>query len=90
LGFVQKFGIGRAMSGMQSISDVLASRLRELGGEMLVNEPVAEIISSNKKVSGIRLKSGKIIHAAAVVATIYSKQAFELVSEGQIDHKSLT
>jgi|TARA_R110001583_G_scaffold187287_1_gene348486 phytoene dehydrogenase-like protein len=90
LGFVQKFGIGRAMGGMQSISDALASRLRELGGEILVNEPVAEIISKNKKVSGIRLKSGKIIHAAAVVATIHPKQAFEMVSEGEIDHKSLT
>jgi phytoene dehydrogenase-like protein len=61
-----------------------------LGGEILVNEPVAEIISKNKKVSGIRLKSGKIIHAAAVVATIHPKQTFEMVSEGEIDHKSLT
>ncbi|MEX1669630.1 phytoene desaturase family protein [Zhongshania guokunii] len=90
LGFIQKFGIGRAMGGMQSISNALASRLRELGGEILVNEPVAEIISKNRKVSGIRLKSGKIIHAAAVIASIHPKQALEMVSEGEVDQKSLT
>ncbi len=90
LGFIQKFGLGRAMGGMQTISDALASRLRELGGDILVNEPVAEIVSKNKKVSGIRLKSGKTISAAAVVASIHPKQAFEMVTEGEMDRGALT
>lgn len=90
LGFIQKFGLGRAIGGMQTISDALASRLRELGGDILVNEPVAEIITSNKKVKGLRLESGKTINAAAVIAAIHPKQAFEMVTEGEMDRKSLT
>lgn len=34
LGFIQRFGLGRAVGGMQTLSDALAARLTELGGEI--------------------------------------------------------
>ncbi|BFM08215.1 phytoene desaturase family protein [Halioxenophilus aromaticivorans] len=90
LGFIHKYGLGRAMGGMQTIAEALAGRLKELGGEVRVNCPVAEIISEDKKVKGIRLVSGEVIQAAAVIASIHPKPALEMVTAGQLDQKVLT
>lgn len=90
LGFIHKYGIGRAIGGMQTISDALASRLQQLGGEIILNAPVAEITSNNKQVSGVRLKDGRVIKARAVVASIHPKQALEMVTAGELDRATLT
>ncbi|MDZ4295694.1 MAG: NAD(P)/FAD-dependent oxidoreductase, partial [Hydrogenophaga sp.] len=45
LGFIQRFGLGRAVGGMQTLSNALAARLTELGGEIWLNAPVAEIVA---------------------------------------------
>lgn len=90
LGFIHKYGIGRAIGGMQTISDALAARLGELGGEILLNAPVAEIVATGKRVQGVRLKDGRVINAKAVVASIHPKQALEMVTSGELDRKTLT
>ncbi|WP_084267708.1 phytoene desaturase family protein [Azohydromonas lata] len=90
LGFIQRFGVGRVIGGMQSISDALASRLRELGGEIRVSSPVAEIVARNGRAQGVRLVDGSMVHASAVIASIHPKVAFELVTPGAIERRLLT
>ncbi|GAB3101648.1 NAD(P)/FAD-dependent oxidoreductase [Aestuariicella hydrocarbonica] len=90
LGFLHKYGVGRAIGGMQTISDALSARLQQLGGEVILNAPVAEIVSSNRQVSAVRLKDGRVIQVKAVVASIHPKQALEMVTEGELDRTTLT
>ncbi len=89
LGFVHRFGLGRAVGGMQTLSDALAARLRELGGEILLSAPVAEIIAEGGQARGVRLKDGREISAKAVVASIHPKMALEMVTPGALDRRTL-
>lgn len=90
LGFVHRFGLGRAVGGMQSLSDALAARLRELGGEILLSAPVVEILAEGGSAKGVRLKDGREFRAKAVVATIHPKMALEMVTSGALDRRTLT
>lgn len=90
LGFIHRFGLGRAIGGMQTLSDVLAARLRELGGEIMVSAPVAEIIAEDGRATGVRLKNGDILHAKAVIASVHPKMALEMVTAGALDRRTLT
>lgn len=90
LGFIHRFGLGRAVGGMQTLSDALASRLRELGGEIRLSSPVDEIIAVCGQAKGVRLRSGEVISAHAVVAAIHPKMALEMVTPGALDRRTLT
>ncbi|MDB5746351.1 MAG: NAD(P)/FAD-dependent oxidoreductase [Massilia sp.] len=90
LGFIHRFGLGRAVGGMQALSDALAARLRELGGEIMLDAPVAEILAQGGAATGVRLKSGVVIGARAVIASIHPKMALEMVTPGALDRRTLT
>lgn len=96
LGFIQRFGLGRAVGGMQTLPDALVARLRELGGELMLNAPVAEIISQpanaqgQQQVQGLRLRSGEQINARCVVAAVHPRVALQMVSPGAIERRLLT
>jgi phytoene dehydrogenase-like protein len=94
LGFIQRFGLGRAVGGMQTLPDALVARLRELGGELMLDAPVAEIISQvvqgRQQVQGLRLRSGQQIAARSVVAAVHPRMALQMVSPGAIERRLLT
>jgi len=90
LGFVHRFGVGRVVGGMQALSDAMAARLAELGGEVLLNAPVSEIVAKDGAVTGIRLADGRVVEARAVVASIHPKMALEMVTPGALDRRTLT
>ena len=90
LGFLHRFGVGRVVGGMQQLSDAMAARLKELGGEIMVSAPVDEIVAVNRRVHGVRLRDGRMIEANAVIATIHPKMAFEMVTAGAFDRKLMT
>jgi phytoene dehydrogenase-like protein len=89
LGFIHRFGLGRAVGGMQTLSDALAARLAELGGEILLSAPVSEIIVESGQAMGLRLKDGRSIDAKAVIASIHPKMALEMVTPGALDRRTL-
>ncbi len=90
LGFIHRFGLGRAVGGMQTLSNALGARLAELGGEIILSAPVAEIVAEGGKATGVRLKDGRLIKARAVVASIHPKMALEMVTPGALDRRTLT
>ncbi len=90
LGFLHRFGVGRVIGGMQTLSNAMAARLRELGGEILLDAPVEEIVSRDAKVQGVKLKDGRFIPARSVIASVHPKMALDMVTHGQIDRKLLT
>ena len=90
LGFIQRFGLGRAVGGMQTLSDALASRLKELGGEIRLNAPVVEIVTQNGQAQGVRLASGELLAARSVIAAVHPKVALKMVTPGAIERRYLT
>jgi phytoene dehydrogenase-like protein len=68
----------------------MAARLTELGGNIELNAPVAEIMAEAGKATGVRLQDGRVISARAVVASIHPKTAFELVTPGALPRRALT
>ncbi|MBT9475207.1 NAD(P)/FAD-dependent oxidoreductase [Polaromonas sp.] len=90
LGFLHRFGVGRVVGGMQQLTNAMASRLKELGGEIITSAPVEEIVAEHGKVRGVKLEDGRFIEARAVVATVHPKMAFEMLTPGSMDHKLMT
>jgi phytoene dehydrogenase-like protein len=90
LGFLHRFGVGRVLGGMQQVPNAMASRLKELGGEVLTSVTVAEIQAASGKVTGVRLQDGRVIQAKAVIASCHPKMALELVTPGALDRRLLT
>ncbi|MDB5869204.1 MAG: NAD(P)/FAD-dependent oxidoreductase [Polaromonas sp.] len=90
LGFLHRFGVGRVVGGMYQLTNAMALRLKELGGEIMLSAPVEEIVAERGKVNGVKLKDGRFIQAKAVIATIHPKMAFEMVTPGSFDHQLMT
>ncbi|RQH04956.1 phytoene desaturase family protein [Paraburkholderia dinghuensis] len=90
LGFLHRFGVGRVVGGMQTLSNAMAARLRELGGEVLTSARVEEIVADGQAVRGVRLTDGRTFDARAVIASCHPQVALELVTPGRIDQRLLT
>ena len=90
LGFLHRSGIGRVIGGMQKLSDAMAARFQELGGQVLLQSSASEIIADRGAVTGVKLADGRIIHARAVIASIHPKFALEMVTPGALSRGVLT
>jgi phytoene dehydrogenase-like protein len=90
LGFLHRFGVGRVLGGMQQLSNAMQARLEELGGQVLVSASVAEIVSVDGQVKGVRLADGREFTGRAVIAGCHPKVALEMVSAGEIPSYLLT
>jgi phytoene dehydrogenase-like protein len=76
IALVHRFPIRRPVGGMQAVPKALAARLREKGGALRTNSPVAEIVMSGRRASGVALADGMEIQARhAVLATCDPRQA---------------
>jgi phytoene dehydrogenase-like protein len=90
LGFLHRSGIGRVLGGMQMLSNAMAGRLQELGGEVLLQASASEIVAKGGVVTGVRLEDGRFISARSIITCIHPKFALELVTPGALDRRVLT
>ena len=90
LGFLHRFGVGRVVGGMHKLTEAMAARLTELGGDIVTSARVAEIIAEGGEARGVRLTDGRFIEARAVIASVHPKMALEMVTPGAIDRRLLT
>ena len=90
LGFLHRFGVGRVSGGMQQLSNAMKTRLEELGGTVMTNASVSEILSEKGVVQGVKLADGQSFKAPAVIAGCHPKVALEMVSAGEIPSNLLT
>ncbi|MEP5566348.1 MAG: NAD(P)/FAD-dependent oxidoreductase [Halioglobus sp.] len=67
---------GLARGGMGAISNALAGALKEHGGEILTEAPVAQIIVKNGSAKGVALEDGRALHADIVVSNLDPKRTF--------------
>ena len=63
-----KWGVHFPRGGTGALVAALAQLFQDLGGELLLNAPVDEILTDNDRVTGVRLKDGEIIAADFVAS----------------------
>lgn len=62
------FGVHYAMGGVQGLADAMGKVILDQGGSFQMNEEVSEIITQNRRVRGVKTKSGHIVKADLVVS----------------------
>ncbi len=67
---------GFTIGGMGGIPDALAKSARARGVEILLNAPVARILTEHGGTTGVRLEGGRILRAKAVVSSADPKRTF--------------
>lgn len=67
---------GFARGGMGALANALAGALKEHGGELRTDAPVAQIRVKNGRTTGITLESGEEINAPIVVSNLDAKRTF--------------
>ena len=67
---------GYTVGGMGGIPDALARAARSLGVEILLNSPVERIRTQDGHVSGVQLRTGRILEARAVLSSADPKRTF--------------
>lgn len=64
----RQWGVHYALGGTGALVAAMGKLFEGLGGRIHLNSPVAEILAGKRRVTGIRLRSGEIIAADAVVS----------------------
>lgn len=62
-----KFGIYHTQGGLCKISQAMATIIEENGGEIRLNSPVEEILTTGRQMNGVRLESGEEITGDSVI-----------------------
>lgn len=65
-----------------TVVETLLQKLRSLHVQMWTNTPVKEVLYDNEKVTGIKLKNGKVINSRAVIVAVGGKSVPETGSTG--------
>lgn len=64
----RQWGVHYAMGGTGAIVEGMGKLLRELGGRIHLNSPVAEILVEGRRVTGLRLATGEVVAADIIVS----------------------
>ncbi|HEX6543337.1 MAG TPA: phytoene desaturase [Ktedonobacterales bacterium] len=64
----RQWGIHYALGGTGALVEGMSRLLRELGGRIHLNSPVAEILAEKRRVTGIRLATGEVVTADAIIS----------------------
>ncbi|MBT3704142.1 MAG: NAD(P)/FAD-dependent oxidoreductase [Alphaproteobacteria bacterium] len=76
---------GHAIGGMGAITQAMARSAQAAGADIEVDAPVAEVLVSNGKASGVRLEDGREIQARVVAANVNPKLLFgRLLNQRQV------
>lgn len=68
---------GHVVGGMGAITQIMARVCRDLGVEISLESPVAQVLVDGGKVAGVRLESGEEIAAPRVIANVGPKVLYE-------------
>jgi len=90
LATMHRHACARPVGGVQAIPDALGRRLLAKGGEVLTGTPVGEILVSDGRTTGVRLRDGRVLHAPTVIAACDPRTTFErLLPAGAVSPETL-
>jgi len=68
---------GHVVGGMGRITELMAQACEEVGVEISLNTPVAEVLADNGKIVGLQTASGEELHAERVIANVGPKLLYD-------------
>jgi phytoene dehydrogenase-like protein len=80
-------GVGKPIGSMQSLSNALAAAYEKLGGQLLLDSRVAEIVIEEGRTRGVRIEDGRLIRSDIVIATPDPKTTFNMATPGAIERR---
>ena len=84
LSFIEyEHGVWHPMGGCASVTEAMARVARRLGVEILLNEPVEEILFEGRRAVGVRTPGGAVRADAVVVNADFARAMEKLVPNGQ-------
>lgn len=69
----------RIIGGSDAIAQSLANSIRRFGGEIRTDSEVCEIVCDDTHATGVRLKSGEILEANAVISNIHPQATLNML-----------
>jgi all-trans-retinol 13,14-reductase len=73
------FSCWRLKESGSKMADIFARRFTGLGGRLILNDGGGKILSESGKISGLRLQSGALLPADAIIAAIHPKALLPLL-----------
>ncbi len=73
-------GMFRPRGTIKDFLDTLLAHYKQFGGELRLQSKVVKILHNNKKVTGVELESGEIIHCDFLLSTIGYEETMDLLS----------
>ncbi|MDT0349354.1 phytoene desaturase family protein [Pseudonocardia charpentierae] len=73
----QRFGSWWVRGGLRRLGDALLGRCHDLGVEVHLDSPVAEVTTAGRRVSGVRLADGRRVPADVVVCDADARIVYE-------------
>lgn len=68
---------GHVPGGMGTITRLMAEAVREAGGEIVTDAPVAQVLVESGRAAGLKLASGEEVRARRVIANVGPKPLFD-------------
>lgn len=87
LSVLHRLGTGKPVGSLQNFADAMKTSIEASGATILLNAPVAEIIIDDGAARGIRLESGRVLRAPAVIATCDPQTMIKLTTPGQVEQR---
>ncbi len=96
---VEAMGVWLIEGGMHRLGQELAGLAQRAGANLRYGTPVAEVLSANRRVTGVRLSDGEVITAdrvvmnadpAALASGRFGARAAQSVTEAPARHRSLS
>jgi phytoene dehydrogenase-like protein len=85
LGYLKRGWLSRPVGGTARFRDALIDRYRMLGGEVILNTTVEEILVADGRARGVRLTDGTMIDADLVVSTASAPETVFRLLAGRYD-----
>ena len=86
---LHKYGVGRAVGGMQAIPDALTRCLTSHSGRVLVASEVDRIVVNNKRVTGVLLSNQEFIEADVIVSAVAPQITGSLLSDTGVEKSAI-
>ncbi|MEJ7838220.1 MAG: phytoene desaturase [Thermomicrobiales bacterium] len=83
----RKWGVWFAMGGTGSIVDGLVRLFDELGGTLMLNTPVMQILTNDGRATGVELEDGSLLPADSVVCNADVAAAYQKLLPKQVRRK---
>ncbi len=74
----------RLVGGSGQIADLLAANIRNMGGEILCEKEVEELLFEEKSLTGVQIINGEKVYGKNIISNIHPAITIDMIPEGKL------